>query len=718
MIAQVLAGEARACIVTGDSEVVMREQIPDASCDSAVCDFPYGYGAREPTADEIIDYIRGARIDTAGDFMSKNWEIPPVSLLRELYRVLKPGAWVGVYAGTVCDDIIGLGMRAAGFEKRDVIEILGASRLIWCQGSGMAKHGDVGKDIDDAAGLERDVVGEMRYADRPDADGSVKSSTADLELIGDDAWKGCEQPLLTAPATPEAERWTGFHGGLAPKQEPLLLFRKPLARVTSDEIHAATGWDHWHVPHPVRRAPQRAAAEHRFGVVLPPGGEAQIRVKRALHAEAVGSTELRWRPVVRWKRIAPVATVRCVFCKTTHDHPLATCPHCAEALPAEPTGRRAEVTEETWTGPWQVIAERDRVRYRPWKTETLAAHVLVHGTGVLNIGASRVFTDWSERSEAWKRSGHSAKPDAEKIAAPPGNGITCHPSGRFCPNLWLCHEPACRAAGARRVRTGTAYEPTEGERSPERVAGAPDGYLGRTLGYGAKDGTEEIAAWHCLAVCHACGEHVVAPSGGDGPRCACGRAMAWACAVAEMDAQSGACPSGARAAGARTGIGYHGNGRGDGGPAIEASDGGASRFYPQHQFVPDPNDPLFRYVAKASASERHGGLDGERNPGVCVKPLSLSRAISKLLTPPGGVTITTHAGTGAEVIGAALEGFRAIGIEINPIDADVGRRRLAYYLAAGDTTAAIARPKAPAPPPKAAPPTAQLGLFDGPGAAR
>lgn len=66
---------------------------------------------------------------------------------------------------------------------------------------------------------------------------------------------------------------------------------------------------------------------------------------------------------------------------------------------------------------------------------TVAANVLAHGTGALNIDGCRVATDWSDRPESWKRSGHSAKPESEKIAAPPGVGINCHASGRWPANL-------------------------------------------------------------------------------------------------------------------------------------------------------------------------------------------------------------------------------------------------------------------------------------------
>jgi len=66
---------------------------------------------------------------------------------------------------------------------------------------------------------------------------------------------------------------------------------------------------------------------------------------------------------------------------------------------------------------------------------TIAENALTHGVGGLNIDGTRIATDFAERGEAWKRSGHSAKPDAEKIAAPAGNGIDCHPGGRWPANV-------------------------------------------------------------------------------------------------------------------------------------------------------------------------------------------------------------------------------------------------------------------------------------------
>jgi len=73
--------------------------------------------------------------------------------------------------------------------------------------------------------------------------------------------------------------------------------------------------------------------------------------------------------------------------------------------------------------------------------------------------------------------------------------------------------------------------------------------------------------------------------------------------------------------------------------------GGASRFF---------------YVAKASKSER-----GEFNDHPTVKPLKLIRYIARLVTPPNGIILDPFAGSGTTLLAAKLEGFKAIGIEIN-----------------------------------------------------
>ncbi|GAB2970142.1 DNA-methyltransferase [Nocardioides montaniterrae] len=70
--------------------------------------------------------------------------------------------------------------------------------------------------------------------------------------------------------------------------------------------------------------------------------------------------------------------------------------------------------------------------------------------------------------------------------------------------------------------------------------------------------------------------------------------------------------------------------------------------------------PPFRYVAKADQSERVK-VDGIAHP--TVKPLDLMRWLVRLVTPPGGTVLEPFAGSGTTVGACLLEGFNVIGIE-------------------------------------------------------
>lgn len=320
------------------------------------------------------------------------------------------------------------------------------------------------------------------------------------------------------------------------------------------------------------------------------------------------------------------------------------------------------------------------------------------GGGALNVDACRVRRNWDERGEAWKRSGHSAKPEAEKITgAPPGQGMNLNPGGSWPTNVVMSHCPECVERGIQAVK-GSA-PPGRGCVDAARDPGlACDGLNGNgtRVGYASVDGTETIPAFDCLAGCD-CGAVKLAPSGGAPPRCDCGAGMWWACPVAGLDAQAGNRASGARAAGVRKGLGY-GGADGDGGPAIEASEGGASRFF-----------PTFHYAAKCPSAERHAGAshllwqrdpdaafgwrrvdratfdalpEGDRSTGnvhPTVKPLRLARWLTRLVTPPGGKGGDPFCGSGSIAIAAALEGFDWIGADVSPEAIEIACARLAHW---------------------------------------
>jgi DNA modification methylase len=68
----------------------------------------------------------------------------------------------------------------------------------------------------------------------------------------------------------------------------------------------------------------------------------------------------------------------------------------------------------------------------------------------------------------------------------------------------------------------------------------------------------------------------------------------------------------------------------------------------------------FFYCAKADASERRNS----KHP--TVKPLALMRYLCRLVCPPDGIVLDPFCGSGTTLEAARLEGFGAIGCELNP----------------------------------------------------
>lgn len=104
----------------------------------------------------------------------------------------------------------------------------------------------------------------------------------------------------------------------------------------------------------------------------------------------------------------------------------------------------------------------------------------------------------------------------------------------------------------------------------------------------------------------------------------------------------------------------------------------------------------FFWCPKTSASDRHDGLQhpgqqftngatlraaenlerkGNHHP--TVKPTELMRYLCRLVTPPGGTVLDPFMGSGSTLKAAELEGFSAIGIELDPAYVEIARRRIA-----------------------------------------
>lgn len=107
----------------------------------------------------------------------------------------------------------------------------------------------------------------------------------------------------------------------------------------------------------------------------------------------------------------------------------------------------------------------------------------------------------------------------------------------------------------------------------------------------------------------------------------------------------------------------------------------------------------FFYCAKASPEDRHEGLqhpgpqfskgstlrDAEKllpsrkgNFHPTVKPTDLMRYLCRLVTPPGGLVFDPFMGSGSTGKAAVLEGFRFIGIDLDPKHVAIAQARIDY----------------------------------------
>ena len=233
----------------GECLAVLRT-LPDESVDSICTDPPYGLGLRPPTVEEILAYLNGADLKT-GDFMNKPWDIPPLAVWKECFRILKPGGHLLAFAGTRTLDLMSIAIRIAGFENRDTIAAhFGPSIMQWVQSQGFPKSHSVDKGIDRKKGAKRKVTGTKRGVGGENLNDIVNGrevrQTTDEGGKGVGAYGvGAKQVAvdipITEPATPEAKQWEGWGTALKPSWEPVLVFRKPLFEKSVVDQVLATG---------------------------------------------------------------------------------------------------------------------------------------------------------------------------------------------------------------------------------------------------------------------------------------------------------------------------------------------------------------------------------------------------------------------------------------------------------------------------------------------
>lgn len=186
-------------VLHGDSAAVLK-QFPDCSFDSVVCDPPAGIAFMSKKWDNNL----GSRA---------RWVAWLAGIMRECLRVLKPGGHALVWALPRTSHWTTTALEDAGFEVRDIV--------MHVFGTGFPKSMDVGKAIDKAAGVDREVIGRKITGTMNGKPGATVNA--------DGAWaSGQTEVDVTAPATDAAKQWDGWGTALKPAAEHWILVRKPL----------------------------------------------------------------------------------------------------------------------------------------------------------------------------------------------------------------------------------------------------------------------------------------------------------------------------------------------------------------------------------------------------------------------------------------------------------------------------------------------------------
>jgi site-specific DNA-methyltransferase (adenine-specific) len=311
------------------------------------------------------------------------------------------------------------------------------------------------------------------------------------------------------------------------------------------------------------------------------------------------------------------------------------------------------------------------VARKPLGEKNVAANVLRHGTGALNIDGCRLgYQSVADQASAIPQGRVTAKSGALAGSTQNSRERTefqaSNDGGRWPANVALTHHPDCESVGTRVVK-GDPRQVGDGKRD----SGFVD--VGSSLGSGEPNapvyGDAEVEVFECHSDCP----------------------------VRLLDEQTVKLKGGGDLSGEEPSKSFSGEVYGDGRrrPAWQSygDSGGASRFF---------------YCSKASSKERNDGLDhlpllpsgmvsetsGQHvtrrdgnapgpkpNNHPTVKPVALMRWLVRLVTPPGGLVLDPFAGSGTTGVAVVLEGFRFVGVEQDEGYCRIARVRIEYAAA-------------------------------------
>jgi site-specific DNA-methyltransferase (adenine-specific) len=204
----------------GDSREVLAN-MPDCSIDSCVTDPPYALVSIQkrfgkPGSAPAQEGVDGAYKRASSGFVGQHWDtgevVHDVSFWAEVYRVLKPGAYLLAFAGDRTYHRMACAIEDSGFEIRNMVA--------WLYGSGFPKGQDLSKMFDKKAGHWRGRAGKKN-----------DDISQDGEFL-----RGYERTERGEPITELAKQWEGWNTQLKPALEPVAVGRKPMIGTVIENV--------------------------------------------------------------------------------------------------------------------------------------------------------------------------------------------------------------------------------------------------------------------------------------------------------------------------------------------------------------------------------------------------------------------------------------------------------------------------------------------------
>lgn len=217
-------------ILNGDSRELLRG-FPDDHFHACVTDPPYGLVSitkrfGKPGSAPAKHGTDGVFARSSKGFMGQEWDGTGIerdpAFWAEVFRVMRPGAFLVAFGGTRTAHRIACAIEDAGFEIRD--------SLAWIYSQGFPKSHDVSKQLDKRAGAEREVISRTpRHGNPINTQG--KGGTVNRRPWMDRQIEeyGGLIDTKTLPTTDDAKAWDGWGTAMKPAIEPILLARKPLS---------------------------------------------------------------------------------------------------------------------------------------------------------------------------------------------------------------------------------------------------------------------------------------------------------------------------------------------------------------------------------------------------------------------------------------------------------------------------------------------------------